>query len=50
MLRMGVIFVLGYLSDSLMQRRNAVRKKRGPSKASSERETGVEPATLSLGS
>ncbi len=50
MLRTGVIFVLGYSRDSLMLCRGAVRKKRGLSKASSERETGVEPATLSLGS
>ena len=50
MLRKGVIFVLGYLSDSLILCRCAVRKIRGLSKASSERETGVESATLILGS
>jgi hypothetical protein len=32
MLRMGVIFVLGYSSDSLMQRRGAMRKKKRPFK------------------
>lgn len=50
MLRTGVIFVLGYSQDSLMLCRGAVHKKKRPLEASSERETGVEPATLSLGS